>query len=117
MYSWYLSNSIDYTACNDVFSLTVFHAQEFIVHLKGVYSPQSLNSVISATFMMSFLSGLCPEGSLPISSINRKKFTYSQPIRFTLCLIPRMLGFVLLFSLVWVQGSELVKSPDLKFLI
>lgn len=47
MYSWYLSNFIDYTACDDVFSLTVFHAQEFIVHLKDIYSSRSLNSVIS----------------------------------------------------------------------
>lgn len=47
MYSWYLSNFIDYTACDDVFSLTVFHAQEYVVHLKGTYAPQSLNSVIS----------------------------------------------------------------------
>lgn len=47
MYSWYLSKFIDYCSYSDVFTLTPVHAQQFIVHLKSKYAPQSLNSVIS----------------------------------------------------------------------
>ena len=47
MYSWYLSNFIDYCSCDDIFELTHIHAQNFIIHLKSYYAPQSLNSVIS----------------------------------------------------------------------
>lgn len=47
MYSWYLSNFIDFHSVDDVCSLTPIHAQQFIIHLKDKYSPQSLNAVIS----------------------------------------------------------------------
>lgn len=47
MYSWYLSNFLDYCSCEDVSVLSCHNAQQFIVHLKDRYAPMSLNAIIS----------------------------------------------------------------------
>ncbi len=48
MYQWYLSQMFDFYQLEDVSNLDTLMVQNYVVHMKQIYAPTSLNAIVSA---------------------------------------------------------------------